>query len=92
MAKNIEATRKNSSKLTGGSKFITTPDIARLFVTVDKQKLKILKKCAIDFEIEVDDVLELAVDVLISEYGKLDAAVIEKMGREVFFKSVSQDD
>ncbi len=86
--KNVKE-RKNSAKLTGGSKFIKTPDVARLFVTTDKKKLKTLKKCAIDLEIEVDDVLSLSLDVLIHHYERCSSDEIEEKGRAIFFEAPS---
>lgn len=89
--KNIKE-RKNSAKLTGGVKFVKTPKVARLFVMTDKKKLKVLKKCAIDLEIEVDDVLDLALDILIHHYEKIGGDEIEEKGRAVFFESGSLDE
>jgi hypothetical protein len=75
--------RKNSPKITGGSKYILTPDQARVFVTIDKDRLKSLKKCAIDLEIEFEDVVLKAIDDLVEKYN----SEIEKEGKDTSFES-----
>jgi len=77
---------KNKATVTGGIKYVSTPDYGRLFVNVEKKKLKELKKIAIDLEIPIDDILLLAVDVFIHNFNHAPLDEFEKKGAKIFFR------
>lgn len=88
MARKASIVKKNKATVTGGNKYITTPESARLFVTVDKARLKGLKRLAVDSEQEVDDLLRLAVDLLLQIYEDTPLEELEKNGKNAFFDRI----
>lgn len=67
------------------TKFHVTPESGRLCVTLSKRQLKEFKKMSIEFECSVDDMLEVAVDLLIKRYHKINSDQIDKKGVNSLF-------
>ncbi len=77
--------KRNKKTVTGGDKYIATDEISRIFINLPKNKMKELKKAAIDLEMPVDDVLPLALDLLIHRLKSIDLKEIEKNGVDALF-------
>jgi hypothetical protein len=63
-----------------------TPASRRIGYTLDKRQLKELKKISIEFEIPEDEVLGLAIDLLIARFNTLPTEVLDKTGKDALFE------
>ncbi|MCP4351805.1 MAG: hypothetical protein GY795_40605 [Desulfobacterales bacterium] len=68
------------------TKFHITPESGRLSVTLNKRQLKEFKKMSIEFEMSIDDLLQIAVDVFIQKYQSLNSEQIDKKGIDSLFE------
>ncbi len=68
------------------AKYHITPESRRLCVTLDKRQLKEFKKMSIEFEKSLENILELAVDLLIQKYQNLSPEQIDQKGVDSFFE------
>lgn len=68
------------------TKFHITPESGRLAVTLNKRQLKEFKKMSIEFEMAVDELLQIAVDVFIQKYQSLNSEQIDKKGIDSLFE------
>lgn len=67
------------------------PETSRVCVTLGASEIKELRKIGIDLEMPDQDVLHLAVRVLIDRYRQLSPEIIQKRGAEAFpFKTHGQ--
>ena len=64
------------------TKFHVTPESGRLSVTLNKRQLKEFKKMSIEFEISIDEILQIAVDVFIKKYQTVSTEEMDKKGVE----------
>ena len=62
------------------TKFHVTPESGRLAVTLNKRQLKEFKKMSIEFEMSIDDLLQIAVDSFIQRYQSVKPEEIDKKG------------
>lgn len=62
------------------SKFHITPETGRLSITLNKRQLKEFKKMSIEFEVSMDEMLQIAVDAFIRRYQEISADEIDKKG------------
>ncbi len=62
------------------SKFHITPETGRLSITLNKRQLKEFKKMSIEFEVSMDEMLQIAVDAFIRRYQEIPADEIDKKG------------
>ena len=60
------------------------PETSRVCVTLGASEIKELRKIGIDLEMPDQDVLHLAVRVLIERYRQLSPEIIQKRGAEAF--------
>lgn len=67
------------------TKFHITPESGRLSVTLNKRQLKEFKKMSIEFEMSIDELLQIAVDVFIKKYQSTTYDQIDKKGIESMF-------
>lgn len=68
------------------TKFHITPETGRLSITLNKRQLKEFKKMSIEFEMSVDELLRVAVDVFIKKYHHLTSDQIDKKGVELLLE------
>ncbi len=68
------------------TKFHITPESGRLTVTLNKRQLKEFKKMSIEFEMSIDELLQIAVDVFIQKYQSLNSEQIDKKGINSLFE------
>ncbi len=68
------------------TKYHITPESGRLAVTLNKRQLKEFKKMSIEFEMSIDELLQIAVDVFIQKYQNTDSDQIDKKGVDSLFK------
>ncbi len=64
------------------SKYHVTPESGRIAITLNKRQLKELKKMTIEFEMSVDDILQIAVDAFIQRYQSTSCDQIDRDGIE----------
>lgn len=64
------------------TKFHVTPESGRMAITLNKRQLKEFKKMAIEFEMSIDDILQIAVDSFIKRYQSIESEKIDKKGIE----------
>lgn len=64
----------------GRRKFHVTPETGRLAITLNKRQLKEFKKMSIEFEMSMDNILQMAVDTFIQKYQNITADEIDKNG------------
>ena len=62
------------------TKFHITPESGRIGINLSKRQLKEFKKMSIEFEMTIDDILQVAVDVFIQKYQNLTTDEIDKKG------------
>jgi len=67
------------------TKFHITPESGRLSVTLNKRQLKEFKKMSIEFEVSIDELLQIAVDVFIKKYQNVPTEQIDKKGVDSLF-------
>ncbi len=67
-------------------KFHITPESGRLAVTLNKRQLKEFKKMSIEFEMSIDELLQIAVDVFIQKYQNIKPEQIDKKGVKSMFE------
>ncbi|OQW99076.1 MAG: hypothetical protein BWK80_63500 [Desulfobacteraceae bacterium IS3] len=67
-------------------KFHITPESGRLTVTLNKRQLKEFKKMSIEFEMSIDELLQIAVDVFIQKYQGIKPEQIDKKGIKSLFE------
>jgi len=60
------------------------PETSRVCVTLGASEIKELRKIGIDIEMPDQDVLHLAVRVLIDRYRQLSPEIIQEQGAEAF--------
>jgi hypothetical protein len=68
------------------TKYHITPESGRLAVTLNKRQLKEFKKMSIEFEMSVDELLQIAVDVFIQKYQNTASDQIDKKGVDSLFE------
>jgi hypothetical protein len=68
------------------TKSFIIPESGRKAITIDKKQIKEFKKMAIDFEVSEDDILKLAVDLLINRYHLLTGEIINEKGVKALFE------
>ena len=61
-------------------KYHVTPESGRLSITLNKRQLKEFKKMSIEFEVSIDEMLQIAVDTFIKKYQTLSTNEIDKKG------------
>ncbi|MFW6332069.1 MAG: hypothetical protein ACOC23_02085 [Thermodesulfobacteriota bacterium] len=64
------------------TKFHVTPESGRMAITLNKRQLKEFKKMAIEFEMSIDDILQIAVDSFIKRYQSIGSEKLDKKGIE----------
>lgn len=64
------------------TKFHVTPESGRMAITLNKRQLKEFKKMAIEFEMSMDDILQIAVDSFIKRYQSIESEKLDKKGIE----------
>ena len=64
------------------TKFHITPESGRMAITLNKRQLKEFKKMAIEFEMSIDDILQVAVDSFIKRYQRINTDKLDKKGIE----------
>lgn len=69
------------------TKFHITPESGRLAVTLNKRQLKEFKKMSIEFEMSIDDILQVAVESFIKRYNDISIDDMDKNG----LKSLTED-
>ncbi len=62
------------------SKYHVTPESGRIAITLNKRQLKELKKMTIEFEMSVEDILQIAVDAFIQRYQSTSCDQIDRDG------------
>ena len=67
------------------TKFHITPESGRLSVTLNKRQLKEFKKMSIEFEVSIDELLQIAVDVFIKKYQNVSTEQIDQNGLDSLF-------
>ncbi len=61
-------------------KYHITPESGRLTITLNKRQLKEFKKMSIEFEMSIDQLLQVAVDSFIEKYQSISPDQIDKKG------------
>ncbi len=61
-------------------KYHVTPESGRLTITLNKRQLKEFKKMSIEFEMSIDDLLQVAVDSFINKYQTVSTDQLDKKG------------
>ncbi len=67
------------------TKFHITPESGRLSVTLNKRQLKEFKKMSIEFEMSIDEILQIAIDVFIKKYQNTNYEQIDQKGVNSLF-------
>ncbi len=62
------------------SKYHVTPESGRIAINLNKRQLKELKKMTIEFEMSVEDILQIAVDAFIHKYQSTSCDQIDRDG------------
>lgn len=62
------------------TKYHVTPDSGRLSVTLNKRQLKEFKKMSIEFELSIDDMLQVAIESFIKRYNDMSVEDMENNG------------
>ena len=62
------------------TKYHITPESGRLSVTLNKRQLKEFKKMSIEFEMSVNEILQVAIDTFIQKYQSVTPEQIDKKG------------
>ncbi|QTA89639.1 hypothetical protein [Desulfonema magnum] len=70
------------------TKYHITPESGRLSVTLNKRQLKEFKKMSIEFEMSIDEILQIAVDSFIQKYQNVSADQIDKKGVDSLFEQI----
>ena len=60
------------------TKFHITPESGRLSITLNKRQLKEFKKMSIEFEISIDEILQIAVESFIKRYHNTSIDQLDK--------------
>lgn len=68
------------------TKFHITPESGRLCISLDKRQLKEFKKMSIEFEMTLEEILQVAVDMFIKRYQNVTSDQIDKYGIKSMFK------
>lgn len=79
---------KNAKLLTGITKIHITPESGRVHMTFSKPKLKTLKKLSIDLEISIEDVIDMAIDLLSQRLNSVD---IDDLSQEEIKTALYED-
>lgn len=66
------------------TKYHVTPESGRLSVTLNKRQLKEFKKMSIEFELSIDDMLQVAIESFIKRYNDMSIDDMEKNGIKSF--------
>ncbi|HAO19631.1 MAG: hypothetical protein BWK80_08040 [Desulfobacteraceae bacterium IS3] len=61
-------------------KYHITPESGRLTITLNKRQLKEFKKMSIEFEMSIDQLLQVSVDSFIEKYQSISTDQIDKKG------------
>lgn len=64
------------------TKFHVTPDSGRISISLNKRQLKEFKKMSIEFEVSMDEILQIAVETFIKKYQTTSIDEIDKNGIE----------
>lgn len=62
------------------TKYHITPESGRLSVTLNKRQLKEFKKMSIEFEMSIDNILQVAVESFIKRYNDITMEEMDKSG------------
>jgi hypothetical protein len=62
------------------TKYHITPESGRLSITLNKRQLKEFKKMSIEFEMSIDDILQIAVENFIQKYNNISVEQMDKEG------------
>ncbi len=68
------------------TKFHVTPETGKLSITLNKRQLKEFKKMSVEFELSVDDILQIAVDAFIQKYQSTPTEKIDRKGIEALLE------
>ncbi len=68
------------------TKYHVTPESGRLIVTLNKRQLKEFKKMSIEFEMSIDEILQISVDSFIQKYQNVSSEQIDKKGVKSLFE------
>ena len=68
------------------TKFHVTPESGRLTITLNKRQLKEFKKMSVEFEMSVNEILQIAIDAFIQKYQNLTTDQIDKKGINSLFE------
>ncbi len=68
------------------TKYHITPESGRLSITLNKRQLKEFKKMSIEFEMSIDDILQVAVESFIKRYNELTLDQMDKIGLNSIFE------
>lgn len=64
------------------TKYHITPESGKMAITLSKRQIKEFKKMSIEFELSVDDLLQMAIESFIRRYQNVSLEVIDKKGIE----------
>ena len=70
----------------GRRKSYEIPSSGRVGFTLDKRQLKEIKKISIEFEIPENEVLGMAVELLITRFNRLSTEELDKIGKSALFE------
>jgi len=62
------------------TKFHVTPESGRLAITLNKRQLKEFKKMSIEFEVSIDELLQIAVETFIKKYQDAPVEELDRKG------------
>lgn len=62
------------------TKYHITPESGRLSVTLNKRQLKEFKKMSIEFEMSIDDILQIAIETFIKKYNDITIEQMDNAG------------
>ncbi len=62
------------------TKYHITPESGRLSITLNKRQLKEFKKMSIEFEMSIDDILQVAVESFIKKYNNISFEQMDEKG------------
>lgn len=68
------------------TKFHITPESGRLCISLNKRQMKEFKKMSIEFEMTVEEILKVAVDMFIKKYHDVTSDQIDKYGIKSMLK------
>jgi len=68
------------------TKYHITPESGRLSVTLNKRQLKEFKKMSIEFEMSIDNILQIAVESFIKRYNDITIDQMDENGLNILIE------